>query len=160
MAEFWMDADAYIRSKNEHYAFDIAPRFWEHIDQKGVEGLVSSPIAVYTEIDGNVQDELAAWVRARRDSGLFVEPSRDIQENFQTVANHVQSTYSFSEASRFLSGADPWLIAHAMADAGAIVTYERGGSIQHPKIPFVANIFGLKTVQPFEMLRALGVTLS
>ena len=36
--KFWMDSDVLIRAKNEHYAFDIAPGFWEIIKRSAQGG--------------------------------------------------------------------------------------------------------------------------
>jgi Domain of unknown function (DUF4411) len=86
---------------------------------------------VYQEIVNNEEplDDLATWIKARRQSGLFVEANVDVQRVMNTVADYVMKQYEQQHAGHFLSGADPWLIAHALRTKGVVVTHE---SVRHP----------------------------
>ena len=69
--------------------------------------------------------------------------------------------YKRPAKNTFMGGADPWLIAAAMASNATIVTYE----IRDPdnrariKIPDVAHQFRILCIPPFAMLRALKCLL-
>lgn len=60
--KYLLDADAFIRSKREHYAFDIVPGYWEAILKAHELRRVASIIPVRKELRrGN--DDLAQWVK-------------------------------------------------------------------------------------------------
>ncbi|UCH86292.1 MAG: DUF4411 family protein [Dehalococcoidia bacterium] len=143
MPDFWLDADVFIRSKNEFYAFDIAPAFWDFLDQKADEGIIASSSLVYDELHSETSDELSNWADARKDT-LFIEPDADVQAACQEIADHVEAKYSLPQAAGFLKGADPWLVAHAKAHGGTIVTFEEARpNSQTPKIPDLCTAFNL-----------------
>ena len=124
MAEYWLDTNTFIHAKNGPYSFDIAPGFWSLLEQKASEGVIASTTLVYDELVNNFQDELSDWAKAQRASGLFVEPNELVQVTFQQIADYVTQSYEVNQAAEFLSGADPWVIAHAKAHGGRVVTQE------------------------------------
>ena len=161
MPEFWLDTDIFIRSKNEFYSFDIAPGFWTFLDQKVAGGIIASSRLVYDELHNGAEDELREWAEARKDSGLFIEPDSDVQAAFQDIANYVNANYPLHQAAEFLSGADPWIIAHAKAHGGRVVTFEVSAPrSQKPKIPDVGSAFGVKAMNIYEVLRELGASFA
>lgn len=157
MADFRLDADAFIRpNRDGFYSLELAPTFWQILDQKAGAGLIASPMRVYQEITV-YGDNLATWADDRRDSGLFVSPEQSVQAVFTEVADYVSENYQGHKAQEFLGGADPWVIAHA--DGGTVVSYETRVDIssQTPKVPNVAQAFGIQTVSLYRMLQLLGV---
>jgi hypothetical protein len=152
-----MDANTFIESKNRFYAFDIAPGFWRLIEEQATAGVIKSSTVVYQELISNFNDELAQWVTSRKDT-LFVAPDQSVQQSLSNIANHVQSTYRTPEARRFLRGADAWVIAHAHASGGIVVTQEvRAGTGSFKvKIPNVCDQFNVQSIDLFQMLRRLG----
>ncbi|MFQ5827189.1 MAG: DUF4411 family protein, partial [Dehalococcoidia bacterium] len=59
----------------------------------------------------------------------------------------------------FLSGADPWVIAHAKALGGRVVTFEKPEPIStKPKLPDVAGEFGVKCISLWDMLTELNAS--
>jgi hypothetical protein len=114
---------------------------------------------VYDElIDGN--DELATWSKHRREKGLCHHASESVQECFSTIANHVANKFKPHQASEFLIGADGWIIAHAMNGDGTVVTQESDRSHKSKiKVPTICKIFGVRCMNTYEMLIALGAKL-
>ena len=54
MRKFCLDTNILIQAKNGPYGFDIAPTFWELIDQKFGEHIIYTSSLVYKELaDGN-----------------------------------------------------------------------------------------------------------
>lgn len=152
-----MDANAFIESKNRFYAFDIAPGFWRFIEEQATHGVIKSSAVVYQELVTQFTDELAQWIANRKDV-IFVDPDQAVQRSFSTIANHVQGSYRRDQASQFLSGADPWVIAHAHASGGIVVTQEKrvGSASRKVKIPNVCDHFRVESIDVFEMIRRLG----
>jgi len=161
MPEFWIDADSLIESKKGPYAFDIAPGFWMFLEQKAAEGIIASSSTVYKEFeDYGAEDDLLQWARKQKDVGFFVEPDTIVQTFFRQIADYVNNTYPSHEASDFFSGADPWIIAHAKAYGGRVVTFETSAPhSQKPKIPDVGNQFGVNCLNVYQMARELGMSL-
>lgn len=156
MPDFWLDSDSFIRAKNTAYGFDIAPGFWEFLDQKAREGIIASSSLVYRELVDEASDDLAEWAKQREKSGLFVEPDAWVQARMREIADYVKSRYPRHEADAFLKGADPWIIAHAKAYGGTVVTFEsRAPNSKRAKIPDVADYFNVASIDLWDMLRQL-----
>ena len=160
MTDYWLDTNVFVQGSRGPYGFDIAPTFWELLDDLVADGRIASPVRVYDELfDGH--DELVAWARTRRASGLFVEPDVAVQVSFREVVEYVKTRYRpIRETHRFLDKADPWVIAHAHAKGGKVVTLEQ----QVPnisrivKIPNVCEHFRVESINTYRMLRELGVS--
>src|ERR1700722_10559549 len=153
---FWLDSDTLVRAKNQAYAFDIAPGVWEIIKRNVKAGKIASPTLVYEEI-ARGDDELTRWANGERGTKLFVEPDSDTQEIMTAIANWVKKNYEPAQAGFFLKGADPWVIAAALNDEGAVVTHEAlvGHDSKRVKIPNVCLKFGVKYTDCYGMLRDL-----
>ncbi len=157
--EYWLDTNVFSEGMKGPYGFDIAPRFWEIIDELTKAGRLACPALVSDELRG-APDVLKAWAAERRSSGLFVDPSEDVQLKCGQVVDYVVARYPQNqETRRFLGGSDPWLIAHAKAMGGKVVSLEQQvkEDSKKPKIPNVCDYFGVEYVTTYEMLRELGV---
>ena len=160
MPDYWLDSDSFITPKNGPYGFDIAPGFWDFIDQKGAEGIICSPILVYHELVDETDDVLAKWARERQTTSLFVEPDEAVQAEFKEIADYVNGRYERSQAGEFLDGADPWVIAHARAGGGEVVTFEvPAPASKRVKIPDVCAYYNIPWTDTYRMLRKLGFSL-
>ena len=159
MADYWLDSNIFIEGKKGPYGFDIAPRFWALIAELTVDGRIACPVWVYEELlEG--QDDLVGWAQDRKASGLFVEPSLDVQQAFTEITEYVSTNYRNTKATqRFLSRADPWVIAHAVAEGGAVVTMEilrpNDGKITVPNVCAHPD-FNVRYLNTYQMLRELG----
>jgi hypothetical protein len=128
----------------------IVPGFWEWIDRMAAAGVVYSIRAFYDEItDGN--DELSRWAKDRRDSGLFVAPSIEVQREFKRTADYVDGAYD-------PGGADPRVVAQAAVDKASVVTRETlaGAGAKRVKIPNLCQHFGVSYLDTYAMLRTEG----
>lgn len=159
MVDYWIDADSLMRSKDGPYKIDRVPSFWEFVEAKAEADVVASSVWVYREICAAYEDDpLRIWAEARSGTPLFREPSDDVQSCMKDVTNYVNANYKPEEAQLFLDKADPWLIAHAKADGGIIVTFEVlvGPGAHRVKIPNVCRAFGLHDpINIYQMLDAL-----
>jgi len=157
MERFVLDSNVYIEMKNGPYGFDIVPVFWSWLDGEAETGILSSPRAVYEEITAG-DDDLAAWFKARAASPLFVQPDANVQDAYRRIADRIVADYEPHQAREFLSVADPWVIAQAMAEGSIVVTHEKrtGPGAKQPKIPNVCDLFGLRSTKIYDLLRARG----
>jgi hypothetical protein len=156
---YWLDASVLIEAHLRSYPIGMADSFWEWMAGKVQAGYIVSPRRVYQEVAENEkhEDELAKWVKHRREKGLCVAPSKAVQGRVQEITEHVFAKYIFVEAWDFSKGADPWVIAHALEDQGIVVTKESDlhPNAQKARIPDVCDHFGVKCVNTLEMLKQL-----
>jgi Domain of unknown function (DUF4411) len=161
MVTLWLDANVLIEAKNAFYAFDIAPGFWSCIREASKSGLVRSPTMVFDEI-AKGGDDLSLWAKEARAVDLFLDPDKDAQALIAAIGSHVQNNYEDAKAQKFLSGADPWVIATASACKGTVVTQEKflaGPDVKKIKIPNICKFFGIPCINVYELLRMLEVKL-
>ena len=156
---YCLDANVFIEAKNGPYGFDIVPGFWDWIDDMVEQGIVYSVRPVYDEITVS-KDDLAQWVKDRRDSGLFVLPSAAVQANLTSIADYIVATCEPQHAETFVSGADAWVIAQALTDQSLVVTRESlaGPGAKRPKIPNVCVHHNAAYVNTYDMLRQQGAS--
>lgn len=153
---YCLDSNTLIEAKNIHYAMDFCPAFWDMVDAHSADTLFSIA-QVYDELVKG-EDELAQWVKGRKESGLFV-PADDeaTQQEFAKIANFVAENYAQEQAEYFLSGADPWLIAKCKTAEATLVTKEvPAPGAKRVKIPNICQEFGVSFVPTHEMIRALN----
>ena len=154
---YLLDANVFIEAKNRYYAFDICPGFWDWMDAV-VGGQVMTIRNVRDEL--NVQgDDLGDWIRARHDADWFLPVDDELtQTHFAALAASIdQERYHAPGVEKFLSGADPWLIAKAKAMDATIVTHEVGDPHVRKRVPIpnMCDPIGVTHVNTFDFLRAL-----
>lgn len=115
---------------------------------------------VFGELENGDEDDLLIWARQQKENGHFIEPDAVVQTIFRQIATYVNQNYPQFQASAFLNGADPWMIAHAIAYGGSVVTFEvPAPSSKKPKIPDIAAQFGIATLNIYQMVRELRIVL-
>lgn len=157
---YWLDANVLIEAKKGPYGFALVPQFWVFLSQQLEQGQVKCPKMVYDElIDGN--DDLAGWVKPRREKGMCHHATETVQECYTTIANHVALKFKPHHVAEFLMGADGWIIAYAMDGDGVVVTQEsdksKGSKV---KIPTVCKVLGVRCMNTYQMLAALGANFA
>lgn len=153
---YLLDANTLIEAKNRYYRMAVCPAYWDWIQRSQGAGVVASIDLVGDEIRrGN--DELAEWAKAQ--VGLFLPVSDDdTQQAFGAVAAHVAAQAGVMKAGaleEFLAGADPWLIAKAVALKQAVVVTHEQFNLQMRRkfsIPNVCQHFGVQWIDTFELL--------
>lgn len=165
---YLLDANTFITAKNDFYAFDIVPSFWDKLLLRFGEGALATIDAVADELmKGN--DALKDWfaenvlsgenrcaVLQAKEDALVISRYRDIA---QMIAR--DGMYREENKQRFLSGADPWLIAAAKAWDSAVVTFERpaGVGARKIKIPNICMDVGVSFVDLYTVMRDVNIVL-
>lgn len=158
-----LDSDSLIRSKNEHYANDICPGFWDALLRGFDSGQLCSVIPVRDEVLRG-KDALAGWVKDNSPKSFFADVDTSaVVTAYAEVVDLVQQNGDYITAAKqkFLAGADPWLVAFAKTNEFNIVTYEVPSpeSRSQVKLPDVARHFRIQCVRPYAMLRRIGAKL-
>lgn len=152
-----IDSSSLIEAKDRTFCFDICPGYWDWLIEQNTNGAVYSIDKIYDElIKGN--DELVTW--CKRNAANFFLPIDDVTiVEMIRISSWAVSSYPLPAHHAFMSGADPFLIAHALAHKDIVVTDEilNLGEKKRIKIPAACREFNVKCMTPVEMLRIEGV---
>lgn len=153
---YLLDADVFIRAKNDHYSFDMVPAFWDWLDRANQRGLVHSVKRIREELLAG-DDELTEWAKVRHDE-FFLQPDDDTVTALAVVSTWATGEERFTQGAvaTFLGSADLYLVAHAVAHGDTVVTHEKPAPLAEKgiKIPDACQGVGVPFVSPFEMLGA------
>jgi len=166
---YLLDANFFITSARNFYAYDIAPGFWRQM-QKCL--LYPEVVVIQPVVNEIKQDyEIGPWLKDIRDFSAFSVKRKDIVEAYGKVIQYV-STCGFYSAAGIgswmpLEIADPWLVAAASVMGTAqIVTQEvpsKNLSIKAKtkkvKIPDVASHFQVSCISMFDFMRKMEIKL-
>jgi hypothetical protein len=160
--KYLFDANIFIEAQNHYYAFDICPGFWDWMDHV-VKTDAGSIINVCNELRQGT-DDLAKWADARKSKSWFLKVDDvSTQTVFANIANHVSSQqYTQPAVAKFLSGADPWLIAKAKILGAKVVTHEVSSPLAKKRVPIpdVCDAMGVKHARPYEVLRTMAASFT
>jgi hypothetical protein len=162
MPDYWFDTDTFVNPSRGAYQFNILPQYWEFIEQKAKEKVILSSTMVLNELIGNRNpDALELWAKSQNSNGnLFVTPDEEVQGRYRRIIALVNNhpPYKIQYITKFLDGADPWIIAHCATYGGRIVTFETScPNSTKPKIPDVADMIDVKCINLWQMLAELKV---
>jgi hypothetical protein len=158
MEFYWIDSNIFIEAANGPYTFSRAPGYWSFLDKNLASGVICTSEMVYRELV-SFGDDLSKWVKNRKQKGLFEEADATVQVKLRVVVDYVSQCgrYDAPNINEFLSGADPWIIAHAMAHGGTVVTNESAlrPTAKKVRIPDICNNFGVRCIGGYDMLDEL-----
>lgn len=166
-----LDTNTFITAKNTFYAYDIVPSFWSTLLGMFKTGKVKVIDAVADEIaDG--KDDLTEWFgenikKSADDAGraYVIQAKQDgtVLQYYQNIANLIMKNAQYNDAAKewFLSRADLWLIAAGKALNATVVTQEKmpGKGTTKVKIPDICQQVGVKYVNLYDMMRAVGIKI-
>ena len=149
--KYSVDTSAFIQSWRRYYPIDVFPSFWDMLDALIRAGDLVAIDEVLIELDKK-DDEVLKWVRCRDE--LIVPINDSIQHAVRVV---LRERPRLIDTRRNRSGADPFVIALAMAEGLTVVTDEqRTGSADRPNIPDVCDHLGVQCVGIIDLIRAEG----
>jgi hypothetical protein len=134
----------------------VDEEFWAFLSEQLEAGIIKSSVIVYNELTQG-SDYLSQWFKSRRKNGLAERPNKMVQQCMSVIAQHVVKKYGSRLAAPFLNGGDAWIIAHAMATGGVVVTQEsersKGSKV---KVPTVCKELNVPCIDTYRMIRDLG----
>ena len=156
MRRYCLDTNVFVQAWNKYYSIHLCPDYWRVLDQLAEQGLIFCPVEVKRELE-KTDDELSAWTKGR--PYFFVEVTDQVNRNMRRI---MRDFPRLVDSTRGRSIADPWVIAHAMAEGAVVVTKEEpaGDQTRRIKIPDVCNALGVEWMNDFEFLNEIGVRFS
>lgn len=150
---YCFDTSALIQPWNTYYSMEFFSDFWDVIENLAKEGVLFCTHEVGREIEKK-DDSLHTWAKERR--FLFREPTEEVQQNLRRI---LASHNELAKEGRDRSRADPWVIAHAMAEGATVVTKE-GFAPRRIKIPDVCQAYNVRCIDDTQFVREIGLKIS
>lgn len=155
--QYLLDANVLIKSSKVTYPFDIAPGFWDHLVEKGKEGIIIISEPIKKELL-YLNDELSSWLKNNESNFASVDCDETaVIEKYSEIINLVKNDTGYYESAKreFASTADSWLIAIALAYNFTIVTQETysPNGRRRVKIPNECKRNGIKYINTTEFMR-------
>lgn len=148
---YCIDSDSLIELKR--YPKDVFPSIWDKVEQMSKGGELISHLEVYKEIT-NGSDELVVW--CKRHKKVFKDVDECQLRELKNVKTHYDENYWTTEINKTSPWADPWLIALGICEEATVVTEE---SNKPNKIPFVADLLKVKSLNLLNFFREIGIKL-
>lgn len=158
---YLLDTNIFITAKNE-LPMDVYKSFWRVLSELGQAGSFKSIDKVESEIRKG-KDELVEWVDNNLPKDFFIEESQATLMALSTVSQWAitNPVYTQTAKNEFVSVADSWIIAEALAQSLTVITHETPDPMckRRVKIPDVCNAVGVKFCDLNTAFRDLGVTI-
>lgn len=134
---YCIDSSALIGPFHKDYRHTVFGGLWTKVDELIEQGRLIAPDEVYKELMRQ-EDELSQWAKERK--AMFVPHNqyhtRKVQEIGVKFPRLSQQRYVTNDA-------DPWVIALAIDRKCPVVSHEKSGSVENPKIPFICGHYHL-----------------
>lgn len=145
MNRYCLDTSSLINGWHKHYSVRVFPGVWESLELLLVQRRVFSCIEVWNELSVQ-RDDLFEWAKARKHR--FEQPNSEILAELAVI---MQAFPNFVAQGSAKNTADPWVIAHAKAEGGIVVSDEYSAPRQKPnkppKIPDACAALGIRCVR-------------
>ena len=151
-----LDTSVFIESWRRFYPPDIAMfhPLWKMLKDGLREYRLISSILVWEEIKEK-DDEILEWLRNEVGQAPFIVPIKRIQDIQEEIVNRFEYLLKSHKGKSF---ADPWVIATAQYYKCAVVTFEKPGSKNKPKIPEVCAYYRIPVWDVPQLIREFSKT--
>ena len=167
--KFLIDANVFVTPYRQYYPFDLAPSFWERLEELIKDGTIVVMDMVKAEILQGT-DDLSTWMGSLEIGDFLDRRQPEIIAKYTEVLTHLQTSPCYQEAALHewsrATVADPWLIAAAAAKGYTIITLETSNKnlsptnpVKRPKIPDVSRALGVDAQNLFYLMRKLNFRL-
>ena len=154
---YLLDTSVLINGWTKRYKRSVFPSVWKSIEELSARRTIISCDEVYREIERG-SDDLFEWAKQRRP--MFHKPDDAVISEVRRVMKRFPN-FAADGGSR--NSADPWVIAHAIANDAIVVTDEGKASKEKdtrpPKIPNACEAMSVRWMTPIDFLEAIGVAL-
>jgi len=142
-----LDTSALLDGWKHWHPPDLFPSLWDRI----VDSINNGDLRAIEEVQRELSrrdDDLYNWVKANSD--LIIPMSSDV---FNAASEIMQQFVSLVQKGSIRSQGDPFVIAFAKVNCLTVITGEKFGTKEHPKIPFVCNHYKIKCINIVDFIR-------
>ena len=147
-----LDTSALLDGWRDWYPPDSFPSLWDKI----VNSINIGDLRAVDEVEKELSqrhDDIYRWVKSN--SNLIIPMSEDI---FNSASKIEQQFSSLVKQGSSKSRGDPFVIALAIVHNLTVITGEKQGTREHPRIPFVCSHYGIKCTNMPGFIREQGWT--
>lgn len=144
-----LDTSALLDGLERYYPESTFPALWERMDELMAQGRLLMSEEAWLEAQA-VDAPAKVWCVPRKDR-LVVVTDPSIAVRVTAMASDYP-TWTVGTTNR----ADPFVIAVAQERSAIVVTGEKSGSVQNPKIPFVCAVRGVECINFLGLIRSEG----
>lgn len=169
--KYLLDSNSFIAPSRNYYKLERMPAYWNWLTTHQGDHLVL-PKIVYDELASG-DDDLGQWVKSNLNGIVFneYEQSPEFWGMYKEVIRFIKNSGYYREpgVSNWMQAAkaDPKIIAIAQVYNLQIVTFEQSaGNLsvknpvkKEPKIPDVANHFGVECIDLFKLEELLNMVI-
>jgi len=160
---FVLDANAFIEAHQRYYGFDICPGYWTALKRQYELARLCSIDKIKAELLAQ-KDELTEWAKLKIPAGFFKQTAdQSVIRTYSKLMEWVQSEVQYNTAAKagFAKAADGWLVAYAKTNGLTVVTLETESADAKKTVPIpnLCSQFAVPCINPFSMLRTLGVRM-
>jgi hypothetical protein len=145
---YCIDSSSLINAWGDYYRPRNFPSFWANLERLITVGRCVTCEEVREELDSG-SDELKEWVRKQ---GGFVVSYDHCQE--QVVQDIMNTFPNIINLKKNRGWADPFVIALAKCRGYVVVTEEKLGEENAPRIPFVCRKLGVRPIDLSDLIAA------
>lgn len=140
--------DGWIR----FYPPTIFPTLWAKVEKLVEDGIIVATDEVANELERKA-DELFGWIQNR--VNMLIPLDEPIQHRVLTI---MEKFPRFADERTGKSMGDPFVIAVAQIHGLKVITGEKGGTANKPKIPYVCDQFGIQHMGFLDLIKECGWT--
>ncbi|GMO39769.1 MAG: DUF4411 family protein [Termitinemataceae bacterium] len=143
--QYVFDTNIFINLKN-FYTRDIFVSVWDFVEGLINENTIISSDEVMAELTPFV-DSLSDWAKER--SSMFVQSDEEVQ----LIVGNILSVFPKLVAGlKKTNAADPFVIVLAKLKNCTLVTEEKYGTVDNPKMPLACEHFNVKCIKFLDFL--------
>jgi hypothetical protein len=127
---YLVDSNTFMEAARLYYSFDLAPGFWEWLVSESMRESIGSVEAVKEEITAG-EGDLVDWAQDEAAADFWRPVTAATVEAAAALAQWAAEpghAYTQAAVDEFLSKADFWIVAEAMATGSTVVTARRSRS--------------------------------
>lgn len=147
---YCIDTSAIIDLWRRHYPPDVFESLWRDIEGLIGQGMLVAPQEVFDEI-ASLDDELLKW--AKQNKHMF--ESLDLSQ-ISEVTTIEREFPNLVDPNKQTPDADPFIIALAKTKCWAVITSEKPGTENRPKIPDVCRRKSVRCLSLIEFFREMN----
>lgn len=157
--QYCIDSNFFIQGWTQYYSPEFCVGYWEAIATLGRNERLFMPREVYKEIT-DTNDELSEWMKDKE--YMVRDTNTEVQKCLRKIYDANPAHLRLVDSTKGRSLADPWVIAHALAENATVVTKEafEARPTKRPKIPNVCHNMGIGCINDFDFIRQTNISFS
>lgn len=157
MKKYCLDTNCFIEAWNKYYSPQFCSSYWDVLGELADKDIIFITEKVKEEIEKK-DDKLSEWLKTHK--AIVKKITNEVQVGLKEVFLSNPDHQRLVDNTRNRSQADPWVIAHAMAENAVVVTKEARvdtTSSDKIKIPNVCENLKIEWIDDFQLIKEIDI---